>query len=360
MKLFALQNRRKDVYIILVFWFFGAFLFTVRGVLTEEFYSFIPIVQHFVYELLCISPWVIGIPLIVKISSYLPLEEGAKYFLVHAILALFIFLFHSVVQTFINSVYYGLPFNYEYLKGDFLFFLDVRSLLYLVILISIGYKEYYRKLGKLTIRKQKLKTKLERTRLSAMINGVQPEFLIKNIYQVSELINQDAKKAEDLVVSFSDLIRLLVRYTQKVNLSITDDIAPYQIYVKFLSVKLNTAITFKSDIKDDVKLKTIPKSFLVIPLLDRIADFNPERKNNDLHTITYRVVENSDSLLLHLELSSLCSITEDELNKLYHSFIKDIGEKRLNSDGLAIKSLSKEDATVLLKMEIKQSLLNEQ
>lgn len=325
----------------------------------EETYSFVPIVKLYVYELLCISPWVVSIPVIVKISNKLSLENGPQYFFLHAILALSIFLFHSTVQTFINSVYYDLPFNYEYLKYDFLFFLDIRSLLYLGILIAIGYKDYYRKRGELTIRKQKLKTKLERTRLSAMINGIQPDFLIKNIDEVSQLINKNAEKAEELLVCFSDLIRLLVRYTQKVDLTIADDVAPYRIYTKYLSIKLNSPIRFVADIEEDVKLKTIPKSFLVIPLLDRIVDYKPDQNNMALDALTYHLVDNSDTLSLNLRLSGICSITGKELQKLYQTFIQDLGTQKLNSDDMLITSLSKEETTVSLQMEIKQSSTDE-
>ena len=346
----------REVYVVGGCWLFVSLLFTIRMSIISGFdaYSFQFFVSELLYEVLCLSPWVAGIPFIVKVSEAFSWEEGGAYYLLHAVLAVIIFLFHSTVQTLVNAFYFQQQiFSFAYVWEDFLFYLDIRLLLYAGILVGLGYREYYRKRGELTIRKQQLKTELERARLSAVINEVQPDFLIKNINEVSVLIDRNAEKAEELLVIFSDLLRLLVRYSRKVDLSVAEDIKPYRAYTRYISTKFDKDIRFDARIADSIKMDTIPKSFLAIPLLDRIIDYDSERMRNSLESISYSVRDVDKRLSIRIELSDICFISKDQLTAIYRSFYREMREKSLLSEEVFVTSLDKRESRIILQMNIK-------
>ena len=356
MESFFHGNRlRNEVYVVVGSWLFVSLLFTLRTLIISDFDSFsIPLfVTEFIYEFVCLSPWVAGIPFIVRISEVFSWKDGGAFFSLHGVLAIIIFLFHSTIQIFVNALYFEqLTFSFAYVWEDFLFYLDIRLLLYVGILIGLGFREYYRKIGELKIRKEKLKTELERARLSAVINEVQPNFLIKNINEVSCLIKRDADKAEELLVIFSDLLRLMVRYSKKVKLSVAEDMEPYRVYARYIAYKFDKNIRFESQAGEDTGGGTIPKTFLAIPLLDRIIDLNSEAMRKSLSSICYKAEDQDQGVSITIELSDACFITERQLADIYRSFRREMNEKSLLSEEVFVTSLLKEDARLKLQMQL--------
>jgi len=325
------ERRSNDFYLIGGGWIFITFLFVIRSYVAGQITSPFSL-DNFLYEFICLSPWVLAVLLIKIINEKVNKHNGVRYFLIHTFMALILFLMHTIFQVFVNSLYVEqASFSYEVIKADFMGFFDIRLLLYMGIIIGYRYDKFVYKKGQILLHKEKLKTELERTKLSSIIYDVQPDFLIKNIDELSFYIYKDPNRAKDLLVTLSDLIRLLVRYSKKDNLTLEEDIKVYKHYVEFLSLKLNREIELVSKCNFQPTTTKISKTFFTIPLIDSIIEKCNDEDLNALNKIYYTFNSYEKTRYLEIRISDISNINLKILEGLVEDFKHNILKPETNS-----------------------------
>lgn len=310
--------------------------------------------MHFLYEFFCISPWIVGLPIIIYLSNIYKNSEGVLFISIHIVLALLLFAFHSTLQTLINSWYFeGVLFTYSNIQTDFVYYFDIRFLLYVGIIIGVQGIEFQRKRGEVEIRKQKLKTELEWARLSALLNSVQPEFLIDNLNSISDLIEKNTQKAEKLLLAFSDLTRLLVRYTKKSQVHIWQDIKVYRCYANFLSIKYSIDIYFDTVLNGITDEHTIPKSFFILPLLDRILIALKINEVKQLQNLKYVLSPIESGIRLEVRLSYLKDLSHNRLKKVYKNFTQEFGLSSYPAQKVNRFEITMHDSEMVVELEMR-------
>jgi len=348
------SNNKKvfELYIVLGFWIFVSVLFTLKNFLSGNILNF-SLSASFLLELISLSPWVLAVIIIKTINDKLSSNNKYVVIVFHIFAAVLIFSLHSSFQTFINSLFLEQSsFDYKILKADFIQYFDIRSLLYVGILIGYSYDKYFFKKGRLLHQTEAMKTELERARLSSFINNIQPDFLINNINELSKIIDTDTERAKESLVSLSDLIRSLVKYSKRDKISKEEDASTYKYYIDFLSQKINRKIQFIPKFGGENKKRPITKSFFVIPLIDSIINYCSKRYLDSLDKIYYTILEQSDNPKLVLKLSNIPDLDAIQVNLLFQNFLSEVSEYNTNLDTLKATEIEKKADSILIKMQL--------
>lgn len=238
------------------------------------------------FEVACIIPWAICTPLIVWVARSYPLE---KYLLsrsipAHFLTALFVFVFHSVVQSYQVFVFYESSMDWAYLKRDFLGFLDMRMMLYAGVVLSVYVIDFQRKERKSRLKEPRLKARLAKARYQAILNQVQPAFLLDSIDTIRENVRFDADESEQILTDFSDLLRIMLQNTEREEVPIQEDLESYRLYVRLLEKRLGTEIECVTHVDEACAEAMAPSSRILISLIEELlsADRASARRINRL------------------------------------------------------------------------------
>ncbi len=110
----------------------------------------------------------------------------------------------------------------------------------------------------------RLKTKAE---LDALQTKVNPHFLFNTLNSIASLISENPSAAEETVEKLSDLFRHSLRYTEKDNVTLAEELDLVRTYLEIEKVRLGDRLQY--DVRCDKRLRDIQlPAMLIQPLVE--------------------------------------------------------------------------------------------
>ncbi|GEM_PF-6229077 len=291
-------------------------VFTLISVLSGAYYlSPLSIIS---FEFICILPWMFSTPLLVVAARNYRLDQRWTFSVVviHLLVGFFVFSFHSIGQSAAVAWFFSESFMWEYVRFDFVRFLDMRIILYGGSILGIYTIDYYRRDQVNMVREPQLKAEINRVRYKAIKNQLQPIFLTNTIDAIVDIMRTDAERAETILADLSDLLRLMLQFTQKKEVTIREDLAFMRIYLRILEGRLNRSIDYTTRVDTNCLESRIPSSSTILPLLEQMLMYK-QAEIKKLDKIVYEALYKEEGMVqLRLTLSGF-ELTEQALSICY-------------------------------------------
>lgn len=239
------------------------------------------------FETICISPWAVSTPFIIRAARRFSFEDNQRYksFFVHLSVALVVFCFHMVIQSLAVSWFYNEPLTWSYLWLDFRGFIDMRLMLYTGLLLGIYVIDLQRKNREVELREPRLKAQLNNAKYRALLNQIQPDFLIDSLTSIEDNLPDDPQTAEHILIDLSDLLRIMLRNIDQEDVSIQKDLEAFHLYVDILQKRFKTDIQKNTNIDRDCYDARIPSYLILIPFIEKVVE--KASRDNSINSISY-------------------------------------------------------------------------
>ncbi len=111
----------------------------------------------------------------------------------------------------------------------------------------------------------KLKTEKEKTELLHLQNQVNPHFFFNMLNNLYGLVDKDSKKAQELILKLSDMMRYSIYNGQKERVLMSEELSYLQNYIELHKMRYHKAIdiVFSHEIKDE-DYKIMPLLFIIL------------------------------------------------------------------------------------------------
>lgn len=170
--------------------------------------------SYFYWELVSSYLWLFFVPLIYHLTRRFPVKKGAliRNGLIHFLAATFISVVHLHVNFALGNFVINL-LRYPSSALDLtelvniLYRISWRLLIYLVIAIVCHGFAFYQRLRQEELKTQRLESELAHARLNALKIRLNPEMIFRSFQQISSAMDQDLKKATQMIVSLGDYLR---------------------------------------------------------------------------------------------------------------------------------------------------------
>lgn len=295
------------------------------------------------FEVTCIIPWAVSTPFIIWATNKYRLEGEApiKAFSVHFLAMVVIFTFHSIVQSYAVSVFYQYAFSWSYVQRDFVGFLDMRLMLYTSVVLGVCAINFHQKTRESKLREPRLKAQLNDARYHALLNQVQPTFLLNSIDDIRENVRNNPDESEEILTRFSDLLRIMLQNATREEVIIKKDLRSYYLYLYLLEKRFGITIEKKTDINQECYEAMVPAYLvylLLILLIEEIVLTEP-KKIAEIKRVHYSAKRTNDMTCLIIKIEEL-KLTSTDLNKyLGRSQFEDIRQRlrRKYGNSIALK-----------------------
>ncbi|MCW9705978.1 sensor histidine kinase [Fodinibius salsisoli] len=233
----------------------------------------IGVIDAIIFEFWCIIPWIVSTPILIWLARTYRFKKQTLYTSmgIHLVAAVILFSLHCLVQSYTVSHYFDITFGWSYLKRDFLGFLDMRVMLYAGVLLVVYSIDFYRKNKEIELEEPLLKAKLNKAKFHAILNQVQPDFLLNSIELVNKSLDTSKEEAEKVLTDFSDLLRIMLANIEREQVTIREDLRSYFLYASLLQKRLGHDIQIKTNIDQECFDDLIPPFLVLIPLLEEVA-----------------------------------------------------------------------------------------
>lgn len=267
------------------------------------------------FEFICISPWIALTPVVIWLARNYKFEKEEIYTSagVHLFAIVALFAIHSVVQSYTVSQFYDVVFTWEYVKGDFIGFIDMRVMLYAGILLGVYTLDFQRRNREIHLKEPRLKAELNQVKFHALLNQIQPDFLLKSIDSIKESLNGKEEDSEEILTEFSDLLRIMLANVKKDEVILEEDLIAFDLYTNLLKKRLGQDIKIEKYIDEECYDVLMPSFLVLIPLFEQIVD-SINSSNSIIHRITYSASIESSRVHLKVTMDGV-NIPSKELPK---------------------------------------------
>ncbi len=265
--------------------------------------SAVDILGVIVFELICISPWILLTPAIIWLARSYKFEAENIYSSVgiHLLVMLLLFSLHSLVQSYTVSHYYEVSFTWAYIQRDFLGFIDMRVMLYAGILLGVYTMDFHRKNREIHLKEPRLKAELNQAKFHALLNQIQPDFLLKSIDSIKYSLDRNEEESEEILTEFSDLLRIMLANVKKDEVILQEDLKAFQLYTNILGKRLGQKIEIEENIDDKCYDALVPSFLILVPLFEQLVGaLNPSK--HFIHSISYNAQFESGMIRLEVKV----------------------------------------------------------
>lgn len=260
--------------------------------------------QIIIFELFCISPWILFTPLLIKLAREYRFEKDKiiPSLAIHLLAIAVIFSLHSIVQSYAVSIYYDVVFSWEYVQRDFLGFIDMRVMLYAGILMGVYAIDFQKKSREISMNESRLRAELSEAKFHALLNQIQPDFLLNSIESIKQNMDKGEEHSEEILTEFSDLLRIMLSNAKKDEVTVREDLKAYHLYLSILKKRLDQDISVESQVDEDCYEVLIPSFMLLIPVLEKIVD-SLNNQTGKLQSVSYQAHHIDDKTQLELTIT---------------------------------------------------------
>lgn len=298
--------------IIAFFLSFISFLTWGANLPNKEWFAF------FLFELQCITPWVVFTPGIIWLYRKFDFSEPKRFksLFVHFSAILICFSIHCIVQTLVGFSFFDMVFDPSRFWVDFIGFLNMRVIFYVGIVLAIKVFDFYKKDRVIALKEPRLRSKLNKTKFEGLKNQMQPQFILDTLDEAATNIKDHPEIAEEIVADLSDLLRVMLDLSNPEEVEVLDDLQHLSLYLKVLNKKTNQRVELTTDISGNCYDVHIPTVIYLIPLFEEIHNYTLQHSDGFRKAI-YKVHKQSNRLYHRIILTRV-HIDSNKLSKIQH------------------------------------------
>ena len=139
---------------------------------------------------------------------------------------------------------------------------------------------------------------LKDAQLSSLTNQLNPHFLFNCLNNIRFVIHENQKKADDMIVTLSELLRYSLECSNKEKVELSTELDIINKYIKLESIQLEQRLTFKLNCSDEYLEYLIPPMALQLTVENAIKHGIEHLKEGGL--IELDITQSKDSLLLRI------------------------------------------------------------
>lgn len=230
-----------------------------------------------------------GYILVVEIIAFLPLAVGMlgvmwlgknhselftslSYSVVikHILIAAILFTIHSFWQPYINAVFFNDEFIMSLFTKDFITFLEMRFLVYVIFVGLVSGLIKIREQQEIVVKESELNLKLQRARLKELELKMNPEIIYPNLGFIKEKATENPEEASQMVILMAGILRRLVDNMEDEKVKVVDEANFFQMYIDLIKLRLKRPLEVKINIDKSIMSEKVPSMILIIPLFEKL------------------------------------------------------------------------------------------
>ncbi|MEM9328719.1 MAG: sensor histidine kinase [Bacteroidota bacterium] len=241
--------------------------------------------------LISLSVLTIAVPILEK---YVPWDENlwrrvvTEFFLTEAVAMV------SMVLIILLYIFVG---YHDFTVGSEAFWTHLKTQLFVTFVMNLFLVTVYEGIVLFTHWKESLilNEKLEKesiaSKFEALQNQVNPHFLFNSLNTLSNLVHEDANRAEDFIDEFSHVYRYVLETKDQMVTSVQEEVEFVRSYLKLCKIRFGEAL--QSDIQLDInQLEQLIPTLALQTLVENAIKHNRITKKDPLHISIYNEGDN--------------------------------------------------------------------
>ncbi len=136
------------------------------------------------------------------------------------------------------------------------------AIIYWTLVFARSAFNYYRRLQERDKIEAELKSSLAEARLRALTMQLQPHFLFNTLNAIAALVRTDARVAEEMIGSLSDLLRSTLELVDRQEVTLEEELELIQRYLDIEQIRFGDRLTVRTEIAPDVLQARVPPLIL--------------------------------------------------------------------------------------------------
>jgi hypothetical protein len=197
------------------------------------------------------------------------IANPAVYLIIASISSFICSFFWREIRIILDAVFFNpevkwieIPRNFEYLSGIITgtWVPFVWSILYFGI-------KYWQELISERERAQKAIVMAQQAQLQMLRYQLNPHFLFNSLNSVQALIHENPDQADDMIAELSEFLRLTLRYNNRVNISVAEEIEITKKYLLIEKIRYEERLNYTINVDEEALAIEIP-CFITQPLVE--------------------------------------------------------------------------------------------
>lgn len=211
--------------------------------------------------------WFALTPAVLWLSERFPIERGLINILVHTGASVFLSALHIALFIFLHSLMSADGRQFfdrleEVFVSDFFFF----RLYWIIFCVNYAIK-YFKAYQERMTKTAELEASLARFELQVLKQQLQPHFLFNTLNTISELVHEDSKAADKMIVRLSGLLRGSLETTGVQELTLKQEMEFLQKYLDIEQIRYEERLIVKMEIAPETLDALVP-SMILQPLVE--------------------------------------------------------------------------------------------
>jgi signal transduction histidine kinase len=153
--------------------------------------------------------------------------------------------------------------DYVVTYGQALLSLTALDCIVYCTLVAVHHAVIYYQVSKdRALRASQLEARLAQAQLQVLRMQLQPHFLFNTLHSISALMHKDVKRADSMVASLSDLLRMSLRNIGAQEVGLQSELEFLQAYVAIMTLRFGDRLTVTVQVNPDVRQARVPNLFL--------------------------------------------------------------------------------------------------
>ncbi len=187
-----------------------------------------------------------------------------------------------------------------------------RDFLGYVGFVSIIYSYYYiARSTKMELQRAQLSEQLMNIRMEALKSQLNPHFLFNTLNSISALIQEDQKKAQDMIANLGDLLREILILKDENLIPLHQEIKVLEKYIDIMMVRFSDHLDFNIKIEENCVNMLVP-CMLIQPIIENSLKHGYSYGTTSLR-VKLQIHEKDDKLIIHIENDGK-SLDKNKLN----------------------------------------------
>jgi two-component system LytT family sensor kinase len=219
------------------------------------------------------SVWALFTPLIVWLGKRFPLESGkwVRSVLVHILCTPIIGITHGLITTLFDPWIWPEmtsfePFMHKLQRNFLMTGTDDIFIYWSTVFVVQGWL-YYRRFRDRELRTSVLESQLAKAQLQALKVQLHPHFLFNTLNSVTELMHQDIRGAERVIMRLSDLLRMTLENIGTQEVTLREEIDFVKGYLEIEQTRFHDRLRVEYEIAPETLDAKVP-NLLLQPLVE--------------------------------------------------------------------------------------------
>jgi signal transduction histidine kinase len=153
--------------------------------------------------------------------------------------------------------------DYGVTYGQTLLSLTALDCIVYCTLVAVHHAVIYYQVSKdRALRASQLEARLAQAQLQVLRMQLQPHFLFNTLHSISALMHKDVRRADSMVASLSDLLRMSLRNIGAQEVALQSELEFLQAYVAIMNLRFGDRMTVTVRVHPDVRQARVPNLFL--------------------------------------------------------------------------------------------------